>query len=97
VETLTARKDEIAGLAVVSDERIEAYILYIKEDDEIVSLRTLIEDGGACLKHLLSRLDMRTCRFPKVHLAEVSREVLETLGFRPAGEHRLYAARAASG
>jgi GNAT superfamily N-acetyltransferase len=97
VETLTARKDEIAGLAAVSDERIEAYILYIKEDDEIVSLRTLIEDGGACLKHLLSRLDMRTCRFPKVHLAEVSREVLETLGFRPAGEHRLYAARAASG
>jgi GNAT superfamily N-acetyltransferase len=97
VETLTARKDEIAGLAAVSDERIEAYILYIKEDDEIVSLRTLIEDGGACLKHLLSRLDMRTCRFPKVHLAEVSREVLEALGFRPAGEHRLYAARAASG
>ena len=27
VETLTARKDEIAGLAVASDERIEAYIL----------------------------------------------------------------------
>jgi GNAT superfamily N-acetyltransferase len=29
VETLTARKDEIAGLAVVTDERIEAYLLYV--------------------------------------------------------------------
>ena len=28
VETLTARKDDLAGLAVASDERIEAYILY---------------------------------------------------------------------
>ena len=30
VETLTARKDDIAGLAVASDERIEACILYTK-------------------------------------------------------------------
>ncbi len=30
VETLTARKDDIAGLAVASDERIEAYILHIR-------------------------------------------------------------------
>jgi hypothetical protein len=32
VETLTARKDDIAGLAVASDERIEAYLLYVKRD-----------------------------------------------------------------
>ena len=30
IETLTARKDEIEGLAVASDERIEAYVLYLK-------------------------------------------------------------------
>ena len=30
VETLTARKDDIAGLAVASDERIEAYVLYVE-------------------------------------------------------------------
>jgi hypothetical protein len=30
VETLTARKGDIAGLAVASDERIEAYLLYVK-------------------------------------------------------------------
>ena len=97
VETLTARKDDIAGLAVASDERIEAYLLYGARSrrTEIVSLRTFIEDGGARLKQLLSRLraqGMRTFRFPKVHPAEISKELLETLGFRPAGAHRLYAA-----
>jgi len=116
VETLTARKDDIAGLAVASDERIEAYLLYVKPGvgpegnaeagpraspppAEIVSLRTFIEDGGARLKQLLSRLraqGMRTFRFPKVHPAEISKECLETLGFRPAGGHLLYAARARS-
>jgi GNAT superfamily N-acetyltransferase len=105
VETLTARKEDIAGLAVASDERIEAYLLYVKGEagaegtSEIVSLRTFIEDGGARLKQLLSRLraqGMRTFRFPKVHPAEISKEILETLDFRPAGGHRVYAARARS-
>ena len=35
VETLTARKDDIAGLAVASDERIEAYILYTNERERL--------------------------------------------------------------
>jgi len=102
VETLTARKDDIAGLAVASDERIEAYVLYVQrgmEETEIVSLRTFIEDSGARLKQLLSRLraqGMGTFRFPKVHPAEISKELLETLGFRPAGRHLLYAATARS-
>ena len=62
-----------------------------------MSLRSFVEDGGARLTQLLSRLraqGMRTFRFPKVHPAEISKELLETLGFRPAGAHRLYAARA---
>jgi GNAT superfamily N-acetyltransferase len=130
VETLTARKDDIAGLAVASDERIEAYLLYVKrgvgpEEDaeagprasaptrdphdlisaswggaaEIVSLCSFIEDDGARLKQLLSGLRARgvgTFRFPKVHPAEISKEFLETLGFRPVGGHVLYAARARS-
>jgi len=119
VETLTARKDDIAGLAVASDERIEAYVLYVKRGvgpggsdgnaeagpsasaptAEIVSLRTFVEDGGSRLKQLLSRLGARgmgTFRFPKVHPAEISKECLETLGFRPAGGHLLYAVRARS-
>jgi GNAT superfamily N-acetyltransferase len=113
VETFTARKDDIAGLAVASDERIEAYLLYVKRGVgpernteagplasaptvEIMSLRTFIEDGGARLKQLLSRLGIGTFRFSKVHPAEISKECLETLGFRPGGGHRLYAARAQS-
>ena len=105
VETLTARKDDIEGLAVASDERIEAYLLYIKlgmapeGTAEIVSVRTFIEDGGARLKQLISGLrarGVRTFRLPKVHPAEISKESLETLGFRPAGGHLLYAARARS-
>jgi GNAT superfamily N-acetyltransferase len=102
VETLTARKDEIAGLAVASDERIEAYLLYVDhglEETEILSLRTFVDDGGARLTQLFSQLRARgimTFRLPKVHPDEISKEVLETLGFRPAGVHRLYAARARS-
>ena len=92
VETLTARKDEITGLAVASEERIEAYLLY--RGREIVSLRSVVEDGGARLKQLLSRLGMGTFRFPKVHPTEIPTEHLEALGFRPAGGHVLYAANA---
>ena len=126
-ETLTARKDEIAGLAVASDERIEAYLLYLKcgvgpptfarschrelrrdlagalaearpeGTVEIASLRSFVDDGGARLTQLLSRLrarGMSTFRLPKVHSAEISEECLETLGFRAVGGHRLYAASA---
>jgi hypothetical protein len=96
VETLTARKGDLGGLAVASDERIEAYVLYVN-DGEIVSLRSFIDDGGSRLRQLLSRLHARgmtNLRFSKVHPAEVSTELLETLGFRPAGRHLLYAARA---
>jgi len=102
VETLTARKDEIAGVAVASDERIEAYVLYVKRDmdAEIVSLRSIVGCGGPHLIQLLAHVrgqGMKTLCLPKVHPAEIAKELLETLGFRPAGTHRLYAGRARSG
>ena len=81
VETLIARKDEITGLAIASDERLEAYLLYIK--DEIVALRTLVEDDGARLTQLLGRLDAAgngAFRIPKVHPAEISKDA-----WRPSG------------
>jgi GNAT superfamily N-acetyltransferase len=102
VETVMARKDEIRGFAVASDERIEAYLLYAKgemEETDIVSLRSFIDDGGARLKELLCQLCTRGVRsiwWPKVHPAEIAKEQLEALGFRPAGAHVLYAARARS-
>ena len=45
VETLTARKDDIAGLAVASDERIEAYLLYVERS----------ERSGDCVAPLVRR------------------------------------------
>ncbi len=98
VETLTARKDEIEGLAVASDERIEAFILYLK-DGEILSMRSFIEDDGARLKQLLSQFlaqGTSTFRLQKVHPAEISTELMEMLGFRSASAHRRYAAKARS-
>ena len=101
VETLTARKDDLIGLAVASDERIEAYILYVTSGDEtqLLALRSFVEDEGARLTQLLSQLrarGLRTLRFPKVHQAEVSKEWLTALGFSAGGGHRLYAAKAKS-
>lgn len=93
VESLAARKDEISGLAVASDERIEAWLLYRRET-EIVSLWTFIDDGGARLGRLLHRLGPRPLRFPKVHPDEVPEALLTLLGFRPAGQHRLLGATA---
>jgi hypothetical protein len=95
VETLTARKGDIAGLAVASDERIESYVLYAGE--EIVSLRCFVDDGGARLKQLLAVLHARGTRsfvFPKVHPAEIPKQFLEALGFRAANEYHRFAATA---
>jgi GNAT superfamily N-acetyltransferase len=123
VETLTARKDHIAGLAVASDEQIEAYILYIERGvdpptfapsgqrelrgdhagalagagTEIMALRSFVEDGGARLTQLLSRLGAGPFRLSKVHPEEISTGLLETLGFRAADTHRVYAATARTG
>jgi len=110
LETLTARKDDIAGLAVASDQRIEAYLLYVRADAnpamepgaptmemEIVSLRTLVDTDGTHLRRLLTQLRARgpvAFRFSAVHPGEMSEETLARLGFRPAGRRYLYATRA---
>src|SRR5215831_14562210 len=100
VETLMARKDEIAGLAVASDERIEAAVLYAKRDDveaEIVSLRSFVDDGRNRLLRLLAQLrvqGLETLTLPKMHPSEISTDVLEALGFRPATTHRRYEGKA---
>jgi GNAT superfamily N-acetyltransferase len=119
IESLTARKDDICGLAIASDERIEAYILHAPSGAgatapaaaatlapaaaaaaavEILSLRSFVEDGGAALRHLLARLGagagVKALSFPRVHATELPAQILDTLGFRPAGGYRLFAATA---
>ena len=95
VETLRARKDEIAGFAAVFDDRIEAYVLY--EGDAIVAIRSLVEDGGARLNRILNGLGTSSLRLPKVHPGEVPRTLMEATGFQPAGGHILFARVAQSG
>ena len=98
VETLRAKKDDITGLAVASDEHIEAYVVHAG-GGEILCLRSLVEDGGARLRLLLAHLRAQPeaiCRFPKVHPAEMPGALLESIGFRAAGRYRLYAATARS-
>ena len=102
VETLTARKEEVAGLAVASDEQIEACVLYIEGTDttEIVSLQAFVHDGGPRLRQLLSHLrakGRRSFHISKLHPAETSKELLETLGFSSVGGYLLYTAQARSG
>ena len=99
VETLTARKAEIEGLALASDERIEAYVLYLP-GGELVAIRSLVEDDGARLKALLSHVGARertACRLAKVHPAEIPPQQLERLGFVASGAHVRYAATARPG
>jgi hypothetical protein len=105
LDTLTARKDEIEGLAVASDDRIEACILHVPAGEyvpagEILVLRSFVDDGGERVNHLLSQLlaqRIDNFRLTKVHSSEISKELLETLGFRPAGRHRRYTTTARSG
>jgi hypothetical protein len=103
VEALTARKDDIAGLAIASEERIEAYILYIergKEGAEIVSLRSVVEDGGDRLHQLFAHLGTRgveIVRIPKVHPAEIPSQLLDTLGLKPTQSYGLYVTTARPG
>jgi GNAT superfamily N-acetyltransferase len=99
-ETLRARKNEISGLAVASDESIEAYVVFTG-NGEILSLRSSIEDAGARARYLLSRLRAQSgvpaFRLSKVHPAEVPAQLLVTVGFRATGVHRLYTAVARPG
>lgn len=86
------RQERAAALA-------EAVPRAIRPAAEIVSFRSLVDDGGARLSVLLACLRRRvqgTLRFPKVHPGEISKACLDALGFRPAGGHIRYAATARS-
>jgi ribosomal-protein-alanine N-acetyltransferase len=99
VETLTARKDEIDGLAAATDEGIEAYILYIKEAGEVLYLRSFVEDDGLRAQLLLAHLTTRgvgALRFAKVHPAELPGDELGRLGFCGGDRYVVMSGRARS-
>ncbi len=105
VETLRARRNEIAGIAVATEERIEAYLLYTAGSSEeppfaaeILALRSEgVDDGGARIRPLVGRLAKQVngaLRISKVHPEEISALLLEDMGFRRTDGHARYAATA---
>jgi GNAT superfamily N-acetyltransferase len=95
-ETLTARKADIGGFAVATDERLEACILY-SMDGDVLLLRSFFDDGGVRVKALVSRLracGLATPRFQRVSADEIAAEWLQAAGFRAGGASGLYAADA---
>jgi len=100
-ETLMARKAELSGLALVSDQGFEAFLLFSARNDEaqIVALRSLVDDGEQGLRRLcavLPAMGLRTSVMPRVHPSEASSSHLEALGFRPAERYRRFAGHAAA-
>jgi GNAT acetyltransferase-like protein len=99
LETLIARKSEISGLALATDEDIEAYLLYVRDGAaaEVLALRSLADDGGSRSGQLLAQLraqGLQSLRLPKVRTDEVSTDTLAALGFRPTGGYRVCTASA---
>lgn len=99
IDTLTARKNDVEGLAVATDEGLEAYLIYMRsgEDAAIVDFRSLIDDGGERLGELIVRLralGVERIRFPKVAASDAADEWLKRLGFEPGTSYWLLAATA---
>jgi hypothetical protein len=89
----------MAGFAVASDERIEAYVLYQPQtiEADIVALGSLVDDGGSRLRQLISRVQstgIETLTFSKVHASEIPEGLLSAVGFLRADLHRRYGATA---
>jgi GNAT superfamily N-acetyltransferase len=97
--TLRSRKRELAGVAVASDVRIEAYLLHRTGDAtdarEIAALGAASESPGRELLGLiirtLCRREKRPTRIAKISEAEMSFAALRSLGFRVEREWVGYA------
>lgn len=90
---LLARHERIAGWAVASDERIEAYLLYERPDAGGVRTIVALDCADPERAELWLRLLLGRCRggdegpviIPRVHPAEVSFDLLRSCGFEPEG------------
>jgi GNAT superfamily N-acetyltransferase len=92
--TLVSRRREIDGLAIASDERVEAYVLHqIRSGTcEIVALGAARTELLAPLLAELLRRGGAPARICKVAEDEISAARLEALGFRRKTEYIGYAA-----
>ena len=102
--TLRNRKDQLQGLAIASDTRVEAYVLFRDLPEcgrrEIVSLgaATSLGDGDSDASVLLEIVIRVACQagslivsVPKISSAEISWDRLEAMGFRRERTYTRYA------
>jgi hypothetical protein len=101
---LRAVRDELHGLALVSDLRIEAWLLCrdrASGEREVVAVATAIESAPPRLTTALllecRRTTERPLAMPRVHPREVLSSSLLEAGFHTGGEHVGYSAEAAPG
>jgi len=109
LETLQNRKDQLQGLAIASDTRVEAYVLYrdlaVQGRREIVALGTARQRGNRetdapVLLEIVVRVACQAgaldVTVPKVSAEEIPWADLESMGFRMGRTYTRYAARAQS-
>ena len=85
LSTLLARKEDLRGLAVATEERIAGWALWREAGDTA-------EVWGA--RNLVPPLDWDRVSIPKLSLAEVPPAALERAGFRPERHTLIFTTRA---
>ena len=90
--TTTARGDRLKGLAIASDERLEAALLYATDDARVTVWSLAYERdaaGEAALRSLLRELvhrDLGSISIPRIGGGEIDLERLPALGLHPGPE-----------
>ncbi len=100
LETLQNRKDQLEGLAITSETRVEAYVLFRDLPEygrrEIVSFGRNHQqaDAGGLLEQVVrvaSQAGPLRVTIPRVSWEEVAEADLESIGFRSEGTYSCYA------
>jgi GNAT superfamily N-acetyltransferase len=88
-QAIHSRRREIEGLAIASDERLEAMVLFrsVGGGEEILRIRASRPEPLAALVGTLQRRASRPVVIPKVSPAEVDFGILEALGFVRRSEY----------
>jgi GNAT superfamily N-acetyltransferase len=94
VASIESRKRDIEGLAIASDERVEALILFrsVADGIEILRLSARRAEPLAALVGALQRRRRGAIVAPKVSPVEIDFAILEALGFRRRSEYIGWAA-----
>lgn len=100
-ETLVNRAERLEGLAVASDVRVEAYVLWCADDSEILAFGSAPGERPRAflrvLVHHLSRQVALPLTIPRVSGGEAAAGEIESWGFRRSRAYVAYARRVGEG